>query len=243
MTNQELNQELELFCEHIEEFELSGPTRLSAFWAFFERTFKDTTQVHADQILIFDNYCPDFSKSIRCYGITKEISIQNAYAEARKPYFSTICKIEDGHPDVLYIRIPPYSKFVPFGKHEESPDDQFFMNAILSDAKSDDELYRRFKAYISRCFTHIEQDSYGTIHHYIEEDTILFLETNYPNLMERFDKEQRDYLKALGYIDARIKFEQLQKAEETSLSLLSKEDFEKIIEIRVGDKYIPVIYS
>lgn len=243
MTTKELNNRLNHFNEQIQEYNPSAATLLSWFWSLFEQIFEGTTEIHYSQIKLFDKYCPNFSENVRCYGITKEASIQNLYAEARKPYYSTIRMFEDAHPDIFYIRATPRSEFIPFGKYETPLDDLFFINALLSDAPTDVEQYNRFKAYIFRCFIHDYQVAFEPVYHYINEDTLSLLEKNYPNLMKKFRDEQATYLDSIGYTSAVQKFKQLQKDEETSLSFLTKDTASTLIEIRIGDNYVPIIYK
>lgn len=256
MNEQELIEQLTYWNEQLYRIFPSCRDSYEWFWSVFEDVFEDYSSIPFNLIKLFDNYCPNFSARIRCYGITKKTDIKNAYAEKRQKFYSKIRNYEDGHPEILYLYTPNVinpqtgSEYVPFGAFEKPYDDQYFINALISPRRvfytSDDyerEAYLRFNAYIFSRFVHDIESSDEQLRHCITSDSVQFLSDNYPRFMERFIQNQSAYLDSINYTSIRNKFDALKKAEEKELDELPAEEADTLVSILINDRYIPITYE
>lgn len=249
MTITELSAILKAHKENFAEESQKSKTLLGWFWSIFEELFKDATSIPYEFILVFDNYCPNFSQDIRCLTMTKILELQNRYAEARKPFYSKIRQIEDAHPKVLYIRTSNKVKnqtkceFLPFGVFEKKKDHSFFVTALISPVQSGEEAFERFKAYVFTNLSYTHTTSCGQKYNCVDSKAINSLRRNFPEFMKRFSKEQSEALKSLGYFEALSKFSELKRTEKRELRALSPAEASSLLTVRINNRNIPIVYS
>ena len=251
MTQQELRSTLSTFCGFTTFHSTPKENLFSWYWSILIKYLEGRDSIKFDELKIFDEFFPEFTKQVKRYGTTKADEIRKNYNELISPYYNTLRSIEDANPTVLYLQSPnkvyvrTNSQFIPFGKFEQPADSLFFLDALLVNAvKEDDEdMYEYFKKYIYTHFVSAHLKHFPPNYNFILEQDLETLRQKYPEFTKRFEDESLEFLDSLGYYDAFERFVSLKKEQSDELSKLSAEQAEQMVSFHINKRQVTVEYT
>ena len=253
MTQQELRSTLDTFSKFVSSHNTPKENLFSWYWSILAKYLENRDSVKFEELRIFDEFYPEFTKQLRRYGSTRADEIRKHYNQLRLPHYTKLRSIEDANPTVLYLQSPnkvyvrTNSQFIPFGKFEPPCDKEFFLEAILSinceTVPDKEQMYSYFKKYIYTHFVSTHIKHFPPNYAFILEEDLEKLRQKYPEFTQRFEDESLEFLDSLGYYDAFERFVFLKKEESDKLATLPATVADEMVSFLISKRCITVEYE
>ncbi len=253
MTQQELRSTLSTFSGFTAFHSTAKENLFSWYWSILIKYLEGRDSVKFDELKIFDEFFPEFTKYVKRYGTTKADQIRKKYNERISPHYTILRSIEDANPSVLYLQSPnkvyvrTNSQFIPFGKFEEATDCFYFLDTLFSNVSKEnnheEDLYGYFKKFIYTHLVSAHLKHFPPSFNFILEKDLEMLRKKYPEFTKKFEDESLEFLDSLGYYDAFERFVSLKKEENDELSKLSADEADQMISFHIDKRQVTVEYD